>query len=122
MLLKAIARVVVKHVGNAALLGVGGDLALDVWKLWSKYSQGQQQDPEQSLAAELKGLKDPRAASEQAKDAVGEVAGDKPEAVQMAVRGYLGEVLTNIGRAQGRRGQGPGREAVRTILPPRTEV
>lgn len=122
MLLKAIALAVVKHVGNAALLGVGGDLVLDVWKKWSEYSQEEQQDPEQGLAAEVERLKDARAATEQAEDAVREAARDKPEAVQMAVRGYLGEVLTNISRGQGQRGQGPGREAVRTILPPRTEV
>jgi hypothetical protein len=122
MLLKAIARAVVKHVGNIALLGVGGDLVLDVWKYWSESNQGQQQDPEKGLAAEVESLKDAKAAKEQAEDAVEEAASDKPEAVQMAVRGYLSEVLTNIRRVEGRRGEGPGPEAVRTILPPRTEV
>src|SRR5262245_20524603 len=122
MLLKAIARAVVKYVGNAALPGVGGDLALDVWKWWSEDCREEQQDPEQGLAPEVERLKDARAAKEQAEDAVREATGDKPEAVQMAVRGYPGEVLTNIRRSQGRRGQGPGQEAVRAILPPRAEV
>ena len=52
MFMQSLVRIMVKHVGNAAGFGVGGDFALDIWDLWNKSNPGpvQKRDEIQQIA------------------------------------------------------------------------
>ena len=43
MLMKSIARVLVKYAGNFVGAGIAGDAIVDIWKIWDQYSQDTQQ-------------------------------------------------------------------------------
>src|SRR6516165_117009 len=43
VLMKSIARVLVKYAGNFVGAGIAGDAIVDIWKIWDQYSQDAQQ-------------------------------------------------------------------------------
>src|SRR3954464_8875587 len=106
MLLKAVARILVKHAGNAVGLGVAGDAVLDIWDLWNRHSQ----DREKKLA-EVQGLAEQSATEtrQQAHTIAPEGAGDQPEAVRQAVAAQLVQVPALIRRSLKRPADPTGR-------------
>lgn len=112
MLLKSIARILIKYVGNAAGFGVAGDAIIDIWDLWSRY----QQDQRQKLAEVQQLAAQPATeARRQAAEVAQEVAGDQPEAVRQALKAYLSQIPNSIRQSQ-RRPQDPSGRSVSALL------
>ncbi len=112
MLLKSIARIMVKYVGNAAIFGVGGDAIIDLWDLWGRY----QKDQGEKLAEIGKLAVQPAAEARRlAEEVAVEVAGDKPETERQALTAYLSQVPNAIRQSQ-RRPQDPSGRTVSSQL------
>jgi serine/threonine protein kinase len=127
MLLKSIARVLVKYAGNFLGAGIAGDAIVDIWKLWDGRSQDPQEKREEVERLAALSTTEVR---QQVAEVVSQVAADNPEPVRQAVAAYLTQLPNAIRQSQ-RRPQDPsGRsvsallslrrpEDLRVILPPR---
>jgi serine/threonine protein kinase len=108
MLLKSIARILIKYVGNAAGFGVAGDAIIDIWDLWSKYQQDQRQKLEEVQQIAVQSATEAR---QHAAEAAQEVAADQPETVRQALTAYLSQIPNAIRQSQ-RRPQDPSGRSV----------
>jgi len=110
MLLKSIARILVKYGGNAVGFGVAGDAVLELWDCWNK----EKQDPQEKLA-EVQQLAQQTAGEtrQMAADIVLELAADQPEEVRQTITSYLTQVPAMVRRSLRRPGDPTG-----TTIPP----
>ena len=110
MFMQSLARILVKHVGNAAGFGVGGQLALDIWDLWNKSNQDQRQklDEIRQLAGQSSAE-----AHEHAVEVVAQEAAGLPEADRERLTAYLSQVPNAIQASQ----PAPGPERPHRVLP-----
>ena len=112
MLLKSIARILVKHGLNAVGFGVAGDAVIELWDLWGRY----QKDQQEKLAEIGKLAVQPAAEARRlAEEVVAEVAGDRPDTVRQALTAYLSQVPNAIRQSQ-RRPQDPSGRTVSSQL------
>ena len=112
MLLKSIARILVKYAGNAAGFGVAGDAIIDIWDLWnkSKQDQGQKLEEIRQLAGQSTAEARLHAAEVVAQEAAGQ-----PEAVRQELTAYLAQIPNAIAASQ-RRPQDPSGRTVSSQL------
>ena len=112
MFMQSLARILVKHVGNAAGFGVGGQLALDIWDLWNKSNQDQRQklDEIRQLAGQSSAE-----AHQHAVEVVAQEAAGLPEADRERLTAYLSQVPNAIQASQ-RRPQDPSGRTVSSQL------
>jgi hypothetical protein len=126
MLLKFIARVAVKYLGNAAGFGIAGDAIIDIWDLWNKARPSQQEKREDLEALAKQSPGDSRRIVD---EVVQEVAGDQPEPAQITLKTFLTQVPAQT-RKSLRRVNDPtgttvpsgltiGPEKITAILPPK---
>jgi len=110
MLLKSIARILVKYGGNAVGFGVAGDAIVELWDSWNK----EKQDPQEKLA-EVQQLAQQSAGEtrQAAADIVLELAADQPEEVRQTVTNYLTQVPAMVRRSLRRPADPTG-----TTIPP----
>jgi len=110
MLLKNIARILVKHAGNAVGFGVAGDAILEIWDSWNK----EKQDPQEKLA-EVQQLAQQTAGEtrQMAADIALEFAADQSEEVRQTLTTYLTQVPAMVRRSLRRPGDPSG-----TTIPP----
>ncbi len=112
MLMKSIARVLVKAAGNFVGAGVAGDAIVEIWKLWDE----SRQDPKQKREEiERLAVLPAEEARRQAAEVVAQVAAGLPEIVRQAITAYLRQVPNAIRQSQ-RRPLDPSGRSVSALL------
>jgi serine/threonine protein kinase len=127
MLMKSVARVLVKYAGNFVGAGIAGDAIVDIWKLWDHYTQNSQDKRAEVEPIAMQSSADAR---REVAEIVAEEGVSQNETVRQAITAYLTQLPAAIRQSQ-RRPQDPsGRsvsdllslrraEDLRIILPPR---
>jgi hypothetical protein len=117
VLLKSIARILVKHFGNAVGFGVAGDAILDIWKLWGDYQQDQPHKlaEVQQIAGQSTAQAREHATAVVAQETSGLPNCTDADAFRQTLTAYLSQLPNSIRQSQ-RRPQDPSGRSVSSSL------